>query len=93
MVLEHYGADTVYKLCYLESQKVSRTSDTAINASLGAYRHLGRTMTWQSDLEKKFNALTPETVNAALRQHLDPKKLVIVTAGDFEAKPAASGTK
>ena len=77
---------------YLESLKVSRASDTAIAASLANYRHLGRTMAWQTDFEKKVNALTPDTVNAALRKHLDPKKLVIVAAGDFEAKPAAAGS-
>jgi zinc protease len=78
---------------YLESLKVSRSSDAAVNASLAAYRYLGRTMTWQSDLEKKINALTPDTVNAALRKYIDPKKLVIVAAGDFEAKPASGGGK
>ncbi|MSU25060.1 MAG: insulinase family protein [Opitutus sp.] len=76
---------------YLESQKVSRTSDTAIAASLATQRQLGRTMSWQADAERKINALTPDSVNAALRKHLDPSKLVIVAAGDFAAKPAAGG--
>ena len=76
---------------YLEALKVSRSSDVAIATSLSNLRHLGRTMTWQADLEKKIEVLTPDSVNAALRKHLDPAKLVIVAAGDFDAKPAATG--
>jgi hypothetical protein len=29
-------------------------------------------------------------VNAAIRKHFDPKKLVIVSAGDFDAKETNS---
>ncbi|MBI5768773.1 MAG: insulinase family protein [Verrucomicrobia bacterium] len=78
---------------YLESRKVSRSSDAAINDSLAGYRYVGRTMTWQSDFEKKIAALTPESVNAALRKHLDPQRLVIVVAGDFEAAGKPAGAK
>jgi zinc protease len=42
-------------------------------------------MLWEADFEKKIAALTPEQVNAALKRHIDPKKLVIVSAGDFGA--------
>jgi zinc protease len=48
-------------------------------------------MAWQADLEKKIEALTTDQVNAALRKHIDPKKLVVVAAGDFEAKPGGGG--
>ena len=76
---------------YLESVKVARSSDPAIGATLGGYRYLGRTLAWQTDYEKKIAALTPETVNAALRKHLDPAKLVVVAAGDFAAKTGSKG--
>ncbi|MSU51338.1 MAG: insulinase family protein [Opitutus sp.] len=72
---------------YLDSQKVSRSSDTAIAGTLASLRHLDRTMSWQAEAERKILALTPEVVNAALRKHVDPAKIVVVTAGDFEAKP------
>ncbi len=72
---------------YLDSQKVSRASDTAIAGSLAGLRHLGRTLEWQAEQERRIKALTPEAVNTALRKHIDPAKLVIVTAGDF-AKPS-----
>jgi zinc protease len=75
---------------YLQLQKVSRSTDTALAGVLSNLRHLDRTMSWQGELEKKIEALTPGQVLAALRKHIDPKKLVIVTAGDFEAKTASA---
>jgi len=76
---------------YLQAQKVGRASDTALMGILTNYRHLGRTMEFDAEIEKKINSLTPEQVNAALRKYIDPKKLVIVTAGDFEAKVVEGG--
>ena len=74
---------------YLQSQKVRRTTDGALAGLLSECSHTGRTMLYYADLEKRINALTPETVLAAARKHLNPKHLAIVTAGDFEAKPAS----
>jgi zinc protease len=45
-------------------------------------------MSYEGEVESKIQALTPEQVNAALRKHLDAKKLVVVTAGDFQSSPA-----
>ena len=42
-------------------------------------------MAYYADLEKKINALTPADVLAALKKYIDPKKLVVVDAGDFAA--------
>jgi zinc protease len=71
---------------YLQAQKVGRSNDSALAGMLTNLRHLDRTMAFEADLEKKIAALTPEQVNAALQKHIDPKKLVIVAAGDFESK-------
>lgn len=76
---------------YLQAQKVGRASDTALAGILTNLRHLGRTMAFEADIEKKINGLTVEQVNAALRKYIDPKKLVIVTAGDFETKVVEGG--
>jgi zinc protease len=81
---------------YLQSMKVGRSSDAALVGSLNGLRHLDRTMLWEADLEKKISELTPEQVATALRRHIDPKKLVIVNAGDFggsreEVKKTAAG--
>jgi zinc protease len=79
---------------YLQAMKVGRSSDGALVGSLNGLRYLNRTMLWDADLEKKISTLTPEQVGAALKRHIDPKKLVIVNAGDFEkpdeAKKAAA---
>ena len=76
---------------YLQSLKVGRSSDSALAGTLSGLRHLDRTMAWEADFEKKIAALTHDQVNAALRKHIDPQKLVVVAAGDFEAKPAGAG--
>jgi zinc protease len=49
-----------------------------------------RTFAYYSELESKIESLTPAQVSEAFRQHIDPQKLVIVSAGDF-AKTIASG--
>ena len=69
--------------------KVGRSSDPALSGTLNGLQRLDRTMMWQADMENKFKALTPDEVNAAMKRHIDPKKLVIVGAGDFgeEKKP------
>lgn len=80
---------------YLQAMKVGRSSDTALAGTLASLRHLGRTMAWELELEKRIGALKPAEVQAALKRHMDPKKLVVVTAGDFDAKSteAAAGLK
>lgn len=75
---------------YLQSQQVGRSSDTALVGLLASLSHAGRTLAFQAELEKRIQALTPEQILAALRKHIDPKKLVVVIAGDFEtSKPSA----
>jgi zinc protease len=74
---------------FLEAQKVRRTTDGALAGLLSELSYTGRTMTYQADLEKKIAGLTPDQVVAAVRNHLDLQKLVIVTAGDFGTKAEA----
>ncbi len=76
---------------YLQSMKVSRASDSALAGMLAGFSHTGRTFKYAADLDKKIEALTTEQVNAAVRKHVDPKKLVIVSAGDFDAPAGESG--
>ncbi len=66
----------------LQQQQVSRSSDQALASMLSSQLFEGRTMAREDELEKKIAALTPEAVSAALKKHIDPKRLVIVTAGD-----------
>ncbi len=74
---------------YLQARKVGRSSDVAVAGILSNLRHLDRTMAYEADLEKNISALTPAQVHAAVQKHFEPKKLVIVSAGDFETKAAA----
>jgi zinc protease len=75
---------------YLKSLQVSRSNDAMLAGTLAGLRHEGRTMAWQAELERQIRALTPEQIQAALRRHVDPARLVTVVAGDFEAKPGPS---
>jgi zinc protease len=70
----------------LETLKVRRGSDAALASMLGDKLHVGRTFAYDADLEKKIGTLTADQVSAAFRKHVDPKKLGIVHAGDFEKK-------
>lgn len=51
--------------------------------SLATKLFLNRTLVWEAELEKKVAALTPEQTAAALRRHIDPRKISVVKAGDF----------
>jgi zinc protease len=75
---------------HLQAQKVSRANDAALAGLLSNLRHTGRTMTYEAELEKKIEALTPEQIQAALKKYIEPSRLVIVTAGDFEVKTAGA---
>ena len=76
---------------YVESQKVGRTGDAAIAGQIVTNLDLGRTFAHAAEQERQILALTPGDVAAAFRKHIDPKKLVIIRAGDFK-KPSKSGT-
>jgi zinc protease len=68
---------------YLENQKVARTTDAAIAGQIVNNLNLGRTFAHESELEKHIAALTTDDVKAAFRKYIDPKKMIIIRAGDF----------
>ena len=72
------------KAGYLQEQQVNRTDDRALMAILEAYAFIGRDMKYIAAVEEKIGQLTVDDVNAAIRKHIDPKRLYIVSAGDFE---------
>jgi zinc protease len=72
------------KNALLEAQKVGRTTDSAIAGQIVSHLHLGRTFAYEAEQEKRIQALTPDDVKAAFKKHVDPKKLVIIRAGDFK---------
>jgi zinc protease len=72
------------KKAYLEAQKVSRTGDAALAGQIVTNVRLGRTFAHTRELEKRIAALSPEDVTAAFQRYIDPRKLVIIRAGDFK---------
>ncbi|HEY3860641.1 MAG TPA: pitrilysin family protein [Verrucomicrobiae bacterium] len=68
---------------YLQARKVGRASDPALTAMLSSLRQLNRTMAYDAEMDQKIKALTPDSVAAAWRSHIDPKDLTVVVAGDF----------
>jgi zinc protease len=72
------------KVGYVAQQHQMRTNDMFLAVMLTESLHVGRTMQFQADIEQKIKQLTPEAVNVALRRHVDPKRLSVVTAGDFK---------
>jgi zinc protease len=79
---------TQAKQGYLQAQKVARGSDSSLASQLGTLRYEGRDMLWRAKIESAIADLTTAQVVSALQKHLDPKKLSIITAGDFGAPPA-----
>ena len=45
----------------------------------------GKPLSWLDEFPKAIDALTLDQVNAAIRKHLDPAKMVLVEAGTLEA--------
>ncbi len=72
------------KAGYLQTRKISRADDPSLAGMLSHLRSLDRTAAFESTLDHNLEALTPDQVNAALRKYIDPKKLFIVTGGDFK---------
>lgn len=68
---------------YLKEQEVFRSDDRALAQLLESYAFIGRKMDFVTEFEDKMSRLTVEDVNSALRKHLNPKRLFIITAGDF----------
>jgi zinc protease len=69
---------------FVEGQKVGRTTDDAIAAQIVSHMDIGRTFAHEAAQEKAILELTPQKVTEAFRKHVDPKKLVIIRAGDFK---------
>jgi zinc protease len=75
---------------YLESQQVNRANDRSLVQTLSNSLFAKRTLAFQADLESKIANLTVDDVNDAVRQYIQPDRLIIATAGDFQAKQPSS---
>ncbi len=78
------------KAGWLEQQQLLRAQDPSLAGMLSTGLYFGRTLEWDSALERAVRALTLEQVNAAVRRWIDPAKLLIIKAGDFEGTKVTS---
>ena len=72
------------KQAFVEAQKVGRTGDAAIAGQIVSNLNTGRTFAFAADQEKAILALTPARVADAFRKYIDPQRLVVIRAGDFQ---------
>jgi Predicted Zn-dependent peptidases len=71
---------------YLQQRQLQRAQDGSLAAMLANDLFLGRTLSYDTEFERRVAALTPATLNAAMRRYIDPAKITIVKAGDFAKK-------
>ena len=68
---------------YLQQQQVVRASDERLAGLLADTLYESRTMAYFLELEKAVQGLDVAQITETARKHWDPKKMVLVTAGDF----------
>ena len=68
---------------YLQSEQLDRTQDRGLASLIASTIFADRTMEYYAQFERRVAELDIEAVNAALRKYIEPKRLVVVTAGDF----------
>nr|WP_235951824.1 pitrilysin family protein [Crateriforma spongiae] len=71
------------KNAYLQKQRVGRTQDRNLAVLLGNNLFYDRTMEHQARYEQQIAEASLEQVNQAIRNHIDPEKMIIALAGDF----------
>jgi zinc protease len=76
------------KDAWIKSQDTNLSSDSVVTQMLVGQAFRKRTMQYSKDLRAKIQAVTPADVERVARTHFDPKRLVIVDAGD-QSKAAA----
>lgn len=68
----------------LRQREIQRSNEQSLPGLLISQLHLGRTFQHETDLDKAIERLTPEEVSAAIKKHFDPKKLIVIGAGDVK---------
>jgi len=71
----------------LNGRKLARTQDESLAGRLLSYLVLDRTFAWDVQLEQRIGSLTADKVQQTMRRYIDPNRLSIVKAGNFEAPP------
>ena len=71
---------------FLRNRKGGRANDNRLAGRLRENLEIGRTMEFYGEGDQRIEDLTKEQVEAAIKKLVDPSKMIIVTAGDFERK-------
>jgi len=75
---------------FIQGRQVRRSQDGALAGTLAEGLFWRRTLSWDSDFEKKVSELSGDGILEAMRRHIDPTKLTTVKAGDFEKGAGAA---
>lgn len=67
-----------------QARNVERATDKQLSSKLNSYLFLNRTMQFDAKFEEQISKLTLNEVNAALKKYIDPAKISIFKAGDFD---------
>ena len=70
---------------FLQSQEVMRTDDSRLASILESTLLADRTMEFYSRMEQRIAELTPDSVRYTFQKHIDPKRILTVVAGDWDA--------
>lgn len=71
---------------FIDSLKVQRSEDATLASQLANGLFVGRKFDYYTELEKRIDALSPAEIQKIYQKILDPKKLTIIQAGDFNKK-------
>ena len=69
---------------WLQSRQVMRAEDQMVSGTLVGAAAYDRTMAFTREVESKVDSLTMEKVNEVFKKYMDPSKVSIFKAGDFE---------
>jgi zinc protease len=73
------------KAGFLQSLRLQRSRDEALAQALQSLLRDGRTMVWQSEFEKRVEAVTPQQAMQVVRRYLQSSQQSVFAAGDFES--------
>ena len=79
---------TTAKRSYLDGARNARADDGTMASMLADNLFLDRTMAFTAQQEVAIEALTPADINAALRRHIDLRRISVFRGGDFANKLA-----
>jgi zinc protease len=70
----------------LQSRKLSLSKDNELAEKLNTYLYINRDLDFDKISDERIQNLTLEELNSVFRKYIEPSKLTIVEAGDFEKK-------